>query len=52
MTMKIRVKAKTSAKRDSGAAGRLDVSEVQSARRAPAAEGGMLEMGCPLMPEI
>jgi len=50
--MKRSVRARTRPKRGSGAAGRFDVSEVQSALIAPTADEDSLEMLDPLMSEI
>jgi hypothetical protein len=50
--MNRRVRQRTRPKRDSGAAGRLDVSEVQSAFMTPTADEDSLEMLDPLMAEI
>ena len=45
MPMKITVSARTTAKRDSGAAERFDASETQSARMAADAAAGEPEIG-------
>jgi hypothetical protein len=52
ITMKTTVSARTTARRGSGAAGRFDVSEIQSARIAPAADEDPVELRDPLIPEI
>jgi hypothetical protein len=50
--MKPAVRPRTTARRGSGAAGRLDDSETQSARKAPEVEEDPVETRDPLMLEI
>jgi hypothetical protein len=50
--MKTTVSARTAARRDSGAAGRLDDSETQSARKGPEVEEDPVETRDPLILEI